>query len=146
MASSEGGGRTPQSLQGVRKFFPLLTGQEPPFKEDIDWLKFSYTADRTGAYAAPAPTVLVQFAVAKGDEILLELLAHLRRLYPEVYGPAVATGWAPERREFQIGEGEGLIGGTSVNSVKLRAYAGRFTNITLSGINNPIPNLTTVYL
>ena len=43
--------------------------------------------------------------------------------------------------------GEGLSGGTSVNgSFKLGAYAGRLDNIDLAGIDNPSPNLTTVYL
>ena len=126
--------------------FPLLNVREPPFEEALDWLNFPYTADRAGAYVAPASTVLAQSAVAEGDELFPALLAHLRRLYPEVYGPAVATGWAPERREFQIGEGEGLCGGTSINSIKLGIYAGRFTNTNLAGMNDPRPNLTTVYL
>ena len=40
-----------------------------------------------------------------------------------------------------------MSGGTSVNSsFKLGAYAGRLANLNLAGINNPIPNLTTVYL
>ena len=85
--------------------FPLLTGQWPPFKEAIDWLQFAYTADQAGSYVESASTVLAQSAVAEGGELFLALLEQLRRLYPEVYVPAVATGWAPERREFQIGEG-----------------------------------------
>ena len=52
-----------------------------------------------------------------------------------------------ERREIQIGEGEGLTSGTSVHStIKLGAYAGRFNNLSLAGMNNPSPNLTTAYL
>ena len=52
-----------------------------------------------------------------------------------------------ERKEIQIREGEGLSGGTSVNSsIKLGAYTGRLANLNLSGNNKPIPNLTTVYL
>ena len=95
----------------------------------------------------PASTVLAQSEVAEGDELFLELLGHLRRRYPEVYGSAVATCQAPERREIQIGEGEGLSGGTSVHSsIKLGAYTGRFINLSLAGMNNPSPNLTTVYL
>ena len=85
--------------------------------------------------------------VAEGDELFLTLLAHLKRLYPEVYGPVVATGWTPEHRELNIGEVEGLSGRTSVHSsIKLGAYAGRFTNLSLAEVNNPSPNLTTVYL
>ena len=75
-------------------------------------------------------------------------MEHLRRLYPEMYGSAVGTSQAPESREIQIGEGKGLIGGNSsvYSSIKLGAYAGRLNNLNLSGKNNPILNLTTVYL
>ena len=128
--------------------FPLLTVREPPFEEALDWLKFAYTADRAGAYVAPASTALAQSAVADGGELFLALLAHFRRRYPEVYGSAVGTCRAPERREIQIGEGEGLSGGKySVHSsIKLGAYAGRLANLNLARMNNPSPNLTTVYL
>ena len=55
--------------------------------------------------------------------------------------------WAPERRELQIGEGGGFSGGTSVHSsIKVGAYAGRFNNPILAGMNKPSPNLTTIYL
>ena len=39
-----------------------------------------------------------------------------------------------------------MSGGTIINSIELGTYMGRFTNHKLSGMNNPIPNLTTVYL
>ena len=65
-----------------------------------------------------------------------------------MYGLAVDTDRAHERRELLIGEGEGLSDGPSsvTSSIKLGAYAGRLDNLNLAGINNPIPNLTTVYL
>ena len=127
--------------------YPLLTGKENPFKEALDWSQFAYTVDRADAYVAPASTVLAQSAVAEGDEFFLALLVHLRRLYPEVYGPAVAMGWAPERREIHIGEGEVLSSMTNVHSsIKLGAYIGIFNNLSLAGMNIPIPNVTTVYL
>ena len=66
---------------------------------------------------APASLVLARYAVAEGDELFPELLEHLRRQYPEVYGSVVGTSRAPERREILLGEGEGLSGGpSSVNS------------------------------
>ena len=55
-------------------------------------------------------------------------------------------GQVPERREFQIGEGGLLSVGTSVNSIKLGADAGRFNHLNLAEMNKPSPNLTTVYL
>ena len=43
--------------------------------------------------------------------------------------------------------GGGGSGGTIVNSrMKVGTYAGRFTNLSLAGMNNPSPNLTIVYL
>ena len=99
--------------------FPLITGQEPPFKEALEWLKFEYTADYLGAYMAPASTLLAQSAVAEGGELFPELLAYPRRIYPEVYGPVVFLGRAPQRKEAHIGEGEVLSGKTSINSIKL---------------------------
>ena len=77
---------------------PLLTGREPPFEAALDWLQFTYTADRAGAYVAPASTVLVPSAVAEGDDLFPALLAHLRRRYPEVYGLGGNTAQAHERR------------------------------------------------
>ena len=65
-----------------------------------------------------------------------------------MYGLAVYTVWAHERREIIIGEGKGLSSGpSSVNSrIKLGPYSGRLANLKLAGINNLSPNLTTVYL
>ena len=120
--------------------FPMLNSREHPFEEALDWLQSTYTADWAGAYVAPASTVLAHSAVAEGDKLFPALLAHLVRLYPEVYGPTVPTGTAPEQREFQIGEGEGLSDGTRVNSIKLGAYAGRFNHLNLAGMHNPSPN------
>ena len=65
-------------------------------------MKFSYTADRAGAYVALAYTVLTQSTVAERGKQFPAFLAHLRRLYPEVYVAAVSTGWAPERKDFHI--------------------------------------------
>ena len=128
--------------------FPLLTGREPPFEAALDWLQFAYTEDRAGAYVAPAYTVLVPSAVAEGEDLFGVLLTHLRRGYPEVYGLEDNTAQAPERREIQSRVGEGMSGGNlSVNSsLNLGAYAGRLDHLNLAGINNPSPNLTTVYL
>ena len=110
-------------------------------------MQFIYTAYRVGTYVAPMSTVLSQSTIVEGDELFLALLVHFRIHYPEVYGSAVATGRAPERRELQIGDGGGLTGRTIVHSsIKLGAYASRFTNLILAGMNKPIPNLTTVYL
>ena len=54
-------------------------------------MKFTYAADRVGAYVAPASTFFVQSAVAEGGKMFLVLLAHLMRQYPGVYGLAVDT-------------------------------------------------------
>ena len=54
--------------------FPLLTGQEPPFEEALDWLQFAYTVERSVAYVAPASMVLAQSTVAEGGELFPALL------------------------------------------------------------------------
>ena len=91
--------------------------------------------------------VLVPCGVAEGDELFVALLTHLRRRYPEVYGFVPVTARTPERREKPIGAGEGMSGSNSAtSSLNLGAYAGRLDNLNLAGINNPIPNLTTLYL
>ena len=96
---------------------------------------------------APFYTVISHSAGAEGGDLFPALLAHLRRLSTEVHGPVVATGQATESRDFHIGEGEGFSIGTSLHSsIKLGSYAGRLTNLNLAGMNNPSPNLTTVYL
>ena len=45
-------------LSASKGLFTHLNGQEPPFEEALDWLKFAYTAYRAGAYVVPASTVL----------------------------------------------------------------------------------------
>ena len=97
---------------------------------------------------APAPTFLIQSAVAEGGDLFPALLLHLRRQYTEVYGLGLDTARAQERRDIILGEWEGLSGGpSSINvSIKLGAYAGRLANLNLAGYITPSPNLTTVYL
>ena len=129
----------------------MLTVREPLFEETLDWFQFAYTADQAGDYMAPVSTVLDQYAIAEGDELLPSILLHIRRLYPEVYGLAVTLGRAPVHREFTLGEdGEGLSGGNiSVNRFsKLGDYTGRFDNLSsiIARMNNPSPILTNVYL
>ena len=51
----------------------------PPFKALLDWLKFAYTADRTGDYVAPASKVIVQLAVVDGDELFQAFYGHFRK-------------------------------------------------------------------
>ena len=54
---------------------------------------------------------------------------------------------APEHRETQIRAGERISSSLSVTiSLNLGAYAGRLDNLNLAGIDNPSPNLTTMYL
>ena len=79
--------------------------------------------------------VLAQSTIAEGDKLFPACLKHLRRLYPEVYSPAVSLGRAPARRDFHLGEdGTGLSKGTLIiNSFReLGAYAVIFNNISPS--------------
>ena len=59
--------------EAIHMLFLLLAVQSPPFEEKLDWLQFSYTADRTGDYMAPASMVLVQSAVLEGDRLFPEI-------------------------------------------------------------------------
>ena len=61
-------GSTQNTSEASQNLLPLLTIRAPPFNEALDWLKFSYTADQTGAYIEPLSTILVQSVVQ--NEIL----------------------------------------------------------------------------
>ena len=89
-------------FEASKSLSPLLTGQNPPFEETLNWLQFVYTMDRAGTFVAPASTVLAQSAVAEGGKLIPAFLAHLRRLYPKVCSPAVSMGWVPECRDFKL--------------------------------------------
>ena len=55
----------PLNVFGASKSLsPLLTGQDPPFEEALNWLQFAYTADRAGDYVAPVSMVLAQSTIA----------------------------------------------------------------------------------
>ena len=69
-------------LSASKFFFPWLTSRETPFEEALNWLQFAYTADRAGAYVAPASTVLNPSAVAEGGNLFQAILSNLSRLYP----------------------------------------------------------------
>ena len=53
-------GSTQNIAESNMKLSSLLSGQAPPFEEEIDWLQPLYTSDRTGNYMEFASTVLVQ--------------------------------------------------------------------------------------
>ena len=96
---------------------------------------------------APVSTFIVQSAVAEGGDLFLEILAHLRIRYPEVYGLGLDTDQAHECRDTILGERDRFSGDSSVHSrLKLGTYAGRLANLNLSGNINPSPNLSTAYL
>ena len=49
------------------ELFPLLAGQVLAFKEVLDWIQFVFTGYWTGAYSAPAETVLIRTMIRRGD-------------------------------------------------------------------------------
>ena len=65
--------------------FPILVGRTPPFEETLDWLPFMYTADRKGAYLAPASTVLVPSTVLEGDPLFHAFWRHILSRFPGAY-------------------------------------------------------------
>ena len=96
-----------------------------------------------------APMVLVESIIEEGEKLFPAILAHLRRLYTEVSGPAVSLGQAPALRESPIGKHGEVLSGFSINIIsKLGAYAGRFDSLSpsIAIMNNPIPIIPYVYL
>ena len=98
-----------------------------------------------------ASTIPAQYAIAEGGELFPACLKHLRRLYPEVYGPAVFLGWAPVNRDLHLGEDKSRLSrGNLINNTLsyLGVYAGRFKNMISSKarMNKTIPNSTNAYL
>ena len=61
--------------------FPLLAGRAPIFEETLNWIKFAYTAYRTGAYLAPASTVFFPSTVSEGDTLFPKIWRHLLRRF-----------------------------------------------------------------
>ena len=112
-----------------RCLIPTLTGQETLFKEALNWLQFSFTSDRAGSYVAPASTVLSQSPIAEEGELFLTILQHLRRLYLEVYGPAVSLGRVHACRYFHLGEDGEVLSSRNLHIIRfseLGAYTGKF--------------------
>ena len=77
--------------QASHLLFPLLYSWAPHFEETLDWIQFAYTADRTGAYVAPASTVLVPSAVSEGDPLFQATWRHLLHQFPGAYALNLST-------------------------------------------------------
>ena len=52
----------------------FLSSQASPYEEAPDWIKFTYTGERMGAYVAPASTYLFWYVLADGDLIFAPAL------------------------------------------------------------------------
>ena len=156
------GGAEEQSITitvARKGIFALLIDWADLFEEVIDWLQFTYTAERTGAYVAPSSTVFVQYMVVEGDGLFPTFLPHLQKLYTGAYAPSTLgtrpdqsvapASRAPECRESTRGEdgGEGLGNLISSSFSELgTSDLGRIRNLgpIVARTNNLIPNLTTV--
>ena len=46
---------------------PLFAGKVPAFKEVLNWIQFVFMGYWTGAYSAPAATVLIRTMIRRGD-------------------------------------------------------------------------------
>ena len=78
-------GSTPNIAKYSQKLYPLLTCRAHPFEEARDWLKFSYTLYRTGAYLVPLSTVIGQSVALEGDNIFYLIWRQLLQSYPRAY-------------------------------------------------------------
>ena len=139
-----GGGKDLNIAAASQGLFPLLTGWTPPFKEVLNWLQFSYTTDRTGAYMAPASMVLVQSAVVELDALFTAYFQQLCKCYPRAYAPSMidpgpeylfaTNAWAPDYRELNRGEewGEGIVNlNNSIFSELGTTDLGRINNLSV---------------
>ena len=52
--------------------FHMLTGREPFFKEALNWLQFTYTAEQVGGSVAPTSMVLDKYTIADGENYFLQ--------------------------------------------------------------------------
>ena len=68
--------------EAYQLIFALLTSQAPPYEEALDWLQFSYTGDRSGAYVVPGSTKVTFQTSAEGGPLFALAFQHLCTLYP----------------------------------------------------------------
>ena len=54
-----------------KELFPVLSGQEPPYKEALNWLHFSFTDNTKGPYVAPANTAFSFASPVEGGAMFL---------------------------------------------------------------------------
>ena len=80
--------------------FPLLAGRASAYEKALDWLHFSYTWDQTGAYLAPASTVLVRSVLAEGEPLFAPALQHLWWRYPGSYAPSTRSTLGPSGPDY----------------------------------------------
>ena len=74
-----------------RLLSPLLSGREPPYKEALDWLQFSYSGDKKGDYVTPVNTSLSFLSPAEGGSLFSPALECLRALYPGAYSQGATS-------------------------------------------------------
>ena len=84
-------GSSPNIYESIQMLFPLLVGHSPPFKDMLNWLRFTYIAYRTGAYMVPAYTDLDQSVVSEGYPIFPDIWCHFLNNYPGAYYPTACT-------------------------------------------------------
>ena len=71
--------------EATQTLFPILDSQAPPYKEALNWMQFSYTADQVGDYVLPVFKSPVRSMVSERDPLFSLTLRHLRRSYPGAY-------------------------------------------------------------
>ena len=73
---------------------PLLASQALPYDEVLNWIQFTYTGNRFGAYVDPASMEFTFHNLSEGELIFTMSLQRLRNLYPGAYtqGPTSTIG------------------------------------------------------
>ena len=81
---------------------PLLYSWALPYNNKLNWLQFSYTGDRLGAYRAPGYTELEFDTLSEGDLLFALVLYRLQNLYPESYARRSTSTIGPLGLEYEL--------------------------------------------
>ena len=63
----------------------MLANQEPPYKEDLDWLQFAFIGNTKSQYVAPYNTTFSFMLPVEEEPLFIPALERLQTLYPRFY-------------------------------------------------------------
>ena len=72
-------------MEASQLLFPLISSRVTLYVEALDWLQFTFTGDRNGAYITPGLTEVTFHILEDGVPLFTPTLQQLCTLYPRVY-------------------------------------------------------------